>query len=403
MAQDNGTKTAVAARKAPAPKVPEMQAHRAKQAFAQLRAALVGAFKERDSVIDALLAALVAGEHIVMLGAPGSGKSAIARALCGAFSDAAYFETLITRYSEPSDIFGGVDLPKWTNTGVYERRSAGMLQEADIAFLTEVFKGNTSILNSLLTAMNERLYFDGGQRHKMPLRTLIGDSNEMPESAELAAMWDRFLLRVQVDYVREQAAFEAVLAGSDPSVCTLGLGLSLKDLEQAQREARALPLGPDVLGALYSLRAALGTEGIVASDRRWKQLVGLLRAWAWLQGEAAVDTLHFEILKHGLWTDPREIAKVASTVTKVASPVLNEATEAFDAIMEQVNALPAGGSIKTQGAAVAAELKKAIANLDAIKNKSSSNAVTARIAPMQATLKEKHTDLVTRITAELGL
>ncbi len=370
--------------------------------FLHLRATLNAAFQEREHIVDALLAALVAGEHVVMLGPPGTGKSAIARAVCGAFGDAAFYETLLTRYSEPSDIFGGVDLPKWTTSGVYERRSTGMLQEAHIAFLDEVFKGNASVLNSLLSSMNERVYFDGGKRVAMPLRTMVGASNEMPEAGELQAMWDRFIVRLHVDYVREEQAFAAVVTGSDPTTCTASMGLTLAHLDAAQAEAAALPLGADVVPGLYALRGALGAEGIVVSDRRWKKLLGLLRAWAWLQGDASVDALHFEILRHGLWSDPREVAKVTGIVTKTASPALNTAIETYDAIMEQVNGLPQTGSIKSQGASVGAELKKAIAALDT-QQKAASPAVAGRIAPLVATLRERHGALVKRITTELGL
>ena len=372
-------------------------------AFAALRSTLCAAFKERETVVEALLAAMLAGEHVVLLGPPGTGKSAVARALTGAFVDATYFETLLTRYSEPSDLFGGVDLPKWTTTGVYERRSAGMLQEACIAFLDETFNGNPSVLNSLLSAMNERKYFDAGKCVAMPLRTMIGASNVMPEGGELGAMWDRFIVRLNVEYVREQDSFaDIVTLASDPSACTAHMGLTLADLDAAQKEIAAMPLDADVVPSLYALRCVLGQEGIVVSDRRWRKLVGLLRAWAWLSGDSQVDVLHFEILKHGLWSDPREVSKVNQIVVKTASPALQEATEAFDAIMEQVTALPNDGSVRSQGASVTAEIKKAIKKLEQAQA-DSSTAVAARIAPMVLSLREKHADIIRRITEEMSL
>jgi MoxR-like ATPase len=367
--------------------------------FVALKSALCGVFEEREEIVTGIIAAAVIGEHVVLLGPAGTGKSALARALCGSVADAKFFELMLTRYSEPNELFGGIDLPKWSNTGEYVRCIEGMLPTANIAFIDEIFKANSSILNAMLSILNERVYHERGKANRVPLHTVVAASNETPEGAELEALYDRFLVRFEVAYVREQSAFERVLLGAEPAVAP---SLVLADLDAARAEALALPLGAGVVDALFHLRGTLGAEGIVVSDRRWKKLLGLLKANAYLNGDSEVDTIHFEILKHGLWRDPREFAKIASIVIKVASPVLLEATEVFDAIMEQANALPVDGSIKSQGAAVGSEMKKAVKRIEEM-SKSASPAVQARIAPMVTTLKNQHAALVSRITAELGL
>lgn len=365
----------------------------------QLRAALRGAFLEREGVIDALLAAVIAGEHVVMLGPPGTGKSAIARALCGSIKDASYFEWLLNRYTEPNELFGGVDLPKWSAGGVYERRTAGMMPEAHIVFLDEVFKANSSILNALLGIVNERVFHDGGKAVKVPLRAVIAASNELPEGPELEALYDRFLIRVNVEYVNASSSFATLVSGGEPTIPQL---LTLAELDAAVADAKTVTLGADVVDALFALRHTLAAEGIKASDRRWKKLVALLRAHAWLQGDTEVDTIHFEILKHGLWRDPREMQVVSKTVTRVASPLLLEATETFDAIMEQVNALPSSGAIKDSGPSVSAEIKKARKKLTELKS-GATRPIASRIADMDAALERDQRAIVARVTAEMGL
>src|SRR3954451_3834117 len=165
----------------------------------QIARTLESRFLGKDEVIRLLLISVVAGEHAVLVGPPGTAKSALIR-MFSRLLQANYFEYLLTRFSEPNELFGPVDISAFRE-GTYRRRTTGMLPEAEIVFLDEVFKSNSAILNSLLTLLNERRYTAGGVTMKCPLLMAIGASNEVPADADLAAIFDRFLLRVRADYL----------------------------------------------------------------------------------------------------------------------------------------------------------------------------------------------------------
>src|SRR6476646_691222 len=140
-----------------------------------VRTELVAAFPERETVIDGALAATVAGEHVLLLGPPGTGKSALVRALAAVFQGR-YFEALLTKFSTPEELFGPISL-KALEQDRFERVVAGKLPEAEFAFVDECFKANSAILNSLLTLINERVFHNDGQPVKVPLVTMFGASN----------------------------------------------------------------------------------------------------------------------------------------------------------------------------------------------------------------------------------
>src|ERR1700722_13091889 len=163
--------------------------------LAELARNLEGRFLGKDEVIRLLLIATIAGEHAVLIGPPGTAKSALLRTFSRLLS-AKYFEYLLTRFTEPNEIFGPVDIAAFRE-GRYQRRTEGMLPQAEIVFLDEVFKSNSAILNALLTLLNERTFTSCGQVLKCPILSCFGASNEIPTDETLTAIFDRFLLRIR--------------------------------------------------------------------------------------------------------------------------------------------------------------------------------------------------------------
>ena len=312
--------------------------------FLAVRNDLRSCLLERDTAIDNALLALLSGEHYLQLGPPGTAKSLLVRAIAARIESAGYFEKLMTSFTVPEELFGPIDLVGYADRGEYRRLGTGSLSQASIAFLDEVYKANSAILNSLLSIMNERLVHEVGMPPQhVPLLSLFAASNETPQDGSLRALDDRFLLREVVDYVREEASFFALVT-APLEVCTPAATLTLAEVLQAQRAASQVKGTSEVLQALLTLRQALSHEGVVVSDRKWRQCGKLLKARAWLDGLPEMDIEGMTCLVHALWTDPKERKTVERCVYEVAAPLDLRAVEIEDQAAEVYASLPAEDS-----------------------------------------------------------
>lgn len=326
-----------------------------RDAIGAIESELNTAFAEREREIRGITTALLAREHVLLLGPAGTAKSALAETTCTALQGATFFQWLMTRFSDPSEIFGPPSLDGLKHDR-YRRVTAGKLPEAHLVFLDEIFKANSAVLNSLLTAINERAFDNDGGRGQIPLETLVGASNELPEGAELAALWDRFILRYWTAYTKTPDSFRRLIQGAEPAIAAR---MSMADLKAAQAEVAAVPVLDSTVDELFKLRDEISKIGIVASDRRWRKAVRVLRATAWLEGATEVTPEAFPILANVLWETTDQISKLAGIVSRYTSQELAEAQEAADAIMEMINNMPPKGDDKfaTAVMSVSKELK----------------------------------------------
>jgi len=288
-------------------------------------------FFERDRIVDAAFTAILSRQHMLQLGVPGSAKSMVTVAICDKFEGASYFEWLLTRFSTPEELYGPVSL-KGLENDEYRRVTDSKLPQAHIAFLDEIFKGNSAILNSLLRAINERK-FDNGKKHEnIPLLSVFGASNELPEEKELEALYDRFILRYWVPYIQDGDNWEQLLLNAATSTKSKqkGTTITLDDLTAAQAEVKTVKVPKAIVSTMREIKLELEREGIICSDRRWSQTITVLQAWAWLHLRDEVTSEDLELLCDMLWHEPDQRKVLVSKILSVTNPLDLEAMKFLD-------------------------------------------------------------------------
>jgi len=274
-------------------------------------------FVGKDDIVDLLGVCLVARENAFLLGPPGTAKSAIVRLLSSCIEGGKNFEYLLTRFTEPSEIFGPFDIRKLKN-GDLVTNTDGMLPEASMVFLDEIFNANSAILNSLLTALNEKIFRRGKQLIDLPVLTFVGASNLLPEEETLEALLDRFLIRVKCENVDPQNLEKVLLAGwqLDRRKTAAEKPMLSPDLvREMQREARAVDLG-SVRGEYLNLIHAMRNAGVKVSDRRAVKFQYLIAASAYLSGRNHAVISDLWVLKH-TWDTEEQIDILAGMVNTV--------------------------------------------------------------------------------------
>jgi len=268
-------------------------------------------FVGRDEVVDLIALAAVAGEHLFLYGPPGTAKSALIRQFASAVRGR-YFEYLLTRFSEPNEVFGPIDLVK-LREGTVATVTTGMLPEAEFAFLDELFNANSAILNNLLTVLNERVYRRGAEVHRLPLLSLFSASNHLAEDEALGALFDRFLLRCHVDHLAREAMPRLLAAGwalerSGGAETTVSAA-DLRALSGRVHEVDLSRVTEPYAEAVFKVRDL----GVAISDRRAVKMLKLLAASALLSGRDAANPSDLWVLRY-VWDRSEQIDPLAALV-----------------------------------------------------------------------------------------
>ena len=326
---------------------------------------------EKETEISLSLLAALAGESIILLGPPGVAKSMVARQLKNAFRDAHSFEYLMSRFSTPDEIFGPVSIQKLKTSDTYERAVDGYLPTADVVFLDEIWKAGPAIQNTLLTVINEKIFRNGNREMHLPLKLLVAASNELPAKDEgLEALWDRFVIRIESRPIKMEKNFRAMLLEVKSSLEVkseerrvknstdlfedtisdeqIGADVSISPAEYAEWSQAIDKIGvkEEVLDAISRIRKALRAvnvdeaaerRNIYVSDRRWKNIVRLLRTSAFMQDREEVDICDLLPIYHCLWQEPEERDAIRSIVIRsLFAPFADKLVEMKKALAEDI-------------------------------------------------------------------
>jgi MoxR-like ATPase len=282
---------------------------------------------EKEEVIALSLLSSVAGESIFLLGAPGVAKSLVARRLKYAYKDGSSFEYLMNRFSTPDEIFGPVSISQLKDQDKYERIVKNYLPTATVVFLDEIWKAGPSIQNALLTVLNEKIYRNGEQEIQVPMKALISASNELPSKGEgLEALWDRFLVRLIVDGVKDKQSFNDMISKTLNSYNdTVGEALKITDDEYKKwnKQIDEIEIPENVFNVIHVVRSFIDQHNqreenkqnpIYISDRRWRKIVRLIRTSAFLNDRKVADLMDCFLIKDCLWNETEQIQTTSQFV-----------------------------------------------------------------------------------------
>ena len=337
--------------------------------FKQLLGEMNRGIYEKETEISLSLLAALAGESIILLGPPGVAKSMVARQLKTAFREAQSFEYLMSRFSTPDEIFGPVSIQKLKTSDTYERAVEGYLPTADVVFLDEIWKAGPAIQNTLLTVINEKIIRNGNREMHLPLKLLVAASNELPAKGEgLEALWDRFVIRIESRPIKLEKNFRAMLLeaptdflgptdftdstdssgsmGKSDSADFSDLKITAEEYAEWAEKICKIGVKEEVLDAISAIRKSLRAvnvdeaaerRNIYVSDRRWKNIVRLLRTSAFMQDREEVDICDLLPIYHCLWQEPEERDAIRNIVIRALfSPFADKLVEMKNALAEDI-------------------------------------------------------------------
>lgn len=303
-------------------------------------------FVERDELIKLMELAIVTGTNLLMLGPPGTAKSAITYELCGRIENANYFQWMLNKTSDPSEILGPFSVKEMENDK-FMRITTGKLPEAHIAFMDEVFKSNAPTLNALLTIMNEHIFYNDGKPVEVPLISMFGASNEPPEDESLDAMYDRFIFRMNVQYIHDAANKKRMHSNYvDSRAGLLNLvnktTITLAEVQALQAAAKAVKVPKNIINKFIRLISDLDRQAVHISDRRQNECFKVMQGSAVLAGRNSVTLDDFKSLAYVLWEKEEHIPLIESSILKMVNPYddrFKELKENFNQVKTDIESI----------------------------------------------------------------
>lgn len=337
-------------------------------------------FVERDELIKIMQLAIATGTNLLMLGPPGTAKSAITYELCGRIENANYFQWMLNKTSDPSEVFGPFSVKEMENDK-FLRITTGKLPEAHIAFMDEVFKSNAPTLNALLTIMNEHIFYNDGKPQPVPLISMFGASNEPPEDETLDAMYDRFIFRMNVQYIHDAANKKRMHSNYiDGRAGLLGLAakttISLTELQTLQQAAKAVRVPKDVINKFIRLINDLDRQAIHVSDRRQNECFKIMQGSAVLRGSNVVGLDDFKSLIYVLWEKEEHIPLIESAILKMVNPYddrFKELKENFNQVKTDIDGITDSSQKSKKAIESKGVIEKIVGKVNKLINEASKN------------------------------
>jgi MoxR-like ATPase len=286
---------------------------------------------ERSEEVHTALLALIARRHHFQLGPPGVAKSMLVEQIIAridGLDGENYFKWLLTKFSKPEELFGGPFFKLLSEEGVYKLNTERKLPRAKVAFLDETLKAGSSLLNTLLTIINEGEFYNVDDDPSVPLVSLFGASNEGPQNSELEALVDRFMFWHLISKIKYEGSFNAVM--SKPIDKHPAKIVDIEELYAIQNIVSTVEIPDEVLDSLWELRGNLEKIDIFPSDRRFHQCIAVIQAEAFLNGRMVAEVLDTKPLQHCMWRDVSDIERVRDEVLKLADPLEREAKELLE-------------------------------------------------------------------------
>ncbi|WP_028548273.1 AAA family ATPase [Paenibacillus sp. UNC451MF] len=281
-------------------------------------------FLEREELIRLLLLGLMSNENVLLIGPPGTAKSQLARGISQLFGGGRWFDYLLTRFTTPDEMFGPVSLQQ-LKQDLYVRQTEGYLPSSHFAFLDEIFKANSAILNALLSILNERIFFNGREKENVPLFFLMAASNELPEdNDQLTALYDRFLIRYEVGFIKQMSSYERMFQLPTEPLPSL---LSLRDVEAVRSKAEQVTIPEPYIYMLYRLKTEMEAKEYSLSDRRWRKIGQVWKTSAALNDRSSVNVWDTVYTPHMLWDYPEDQTVLQELFQKEFQEALKQESE----------------------------------------------------------------------------
>lgn len=313
------------------------------------RSSLNTKFLEREDVIDGVLASVITKQNCFLFGLPGTGKSELVREISNGFKSSKFFGYLLSPTTDPSELFGPVAVSKLLKDQ-YVRDVEGYLPSANIAFLDELFRGSSAVLNSLLTILNERTFNNGREVIHTPIQSIVAATNSFPTEESLQAFCDRFLFRPTVEPLKKPTARRlldlwALGIENRPSVSS---ELTYADLTELQKEAEKIEASDEFLDRFGQVFDLLASRGITISDRRRVQILRFMKAWALVQGDELIYAEHLHrSLIHIVYQTTEDIPvikEVLDQAVPTAEKMIAQVKRAHNGLMTEYHAIHSSNS-----------------------------------------------------------